>query len=143
MPAGPLRLAAPPLAAQTGWLLPLALIGRLRRLAGLPRVGRARAPNADALGGLGAHLRHRVQRRCRPVSRLLPGGDGAGSLVWVLHRSGRASALWLPATILLTGFGQVHILVGMSCLLPLPRFWKSTLGPLRRGNPARPAHNPM
>jgi hypothetical protein len=63
--------------------------------------------------------------------------------VWVLHRSGRASALWLPATILLTGFGQVHILVGMSCLLPLPRFWKSTLGPLRRGNPARPAHNPM
>src|SRR6202023_3785589 len=27
VPAGPLRLAAPPLAAQIGWLLPLALIG--------------------------------------------------------------------------------------------------------------------
>jgi hypothetical protein len=38
-------------------------------------------------------------------------GVGVASL-WVLHRSGQASALWLPATILLTGLWQVHILEG-------------------------------
>ena len=38
-------------------------------------------------------------------------GVGVASL-WVRHRSGRASALWLPATILLTGLWQVYILEG-------------------------------
>jgi 4-amino-4-deoxy-L-arabinose transferase-like glycosyltransferase len=38
-------------------------------------------------------------------------GVGASTL-WVLHRSARAFALWLPVTILLTGLWQAYILEG-------------------------------
>ena len=88
-PAGPLRLAAPRLAAQIGWLLPLALMGSLAawwRHRGSP--GRERLQLA-LWAGSDAHLRHRLQRRGRAVSRLLPGGDGAGVVRVGRDRVGR------------------------------------------------------
>jgi hypothetical protein len=79
-------------------------------------------------------------------------GIGADSL-WVLYRSGRASALWFPATILLTGIWQVHILEGyigarwrsgrtgsrQPCSVPQRRsHWGLAIGGWRQHGPGLP-----
>src|SRR5271167_326267 len=119
--AGPLRLAAPLLAAQIGWLLPLALIGGFAarwRYRGSP--GHERLQLALWVGWVltygivfsaAAGLFHAYYLVVMSPALCALAGVGAVSL-WVLYRSGRASALWLPATILLTGLWQVHILEG-------------------------------
>jgi len=121
VPAGPLRLAAPPLAAQIGWLLPLALIGgfaawwRYRGSPGHERLQLGLWAGWVLTYGIvfsaAAGLFHAYYLAVMSPALCALAGIGAGSL-WVLHRSGRASARWLPATILLTGLWQVHILEG-------------------------------
>ena len=119
--AGPLRLAKPPLAAQIGWLLPLALIGgfaawrRYRGSLGQERVQLALWAGWGLTYGIvfsaAAGLFHAYYVAVMAPALCALAGVGVASL-WVLHRSGRASALWLPATILLTGLWQVYILEG-------------------------------
>jgi 4-amino-4-deoxy-L-arabinose transferase-like glycosyltransferase len=121
VPAGPLRLAMAPLAAQIGWLLPVALIGGFaawRRYRG--SLGHERLMLLLWAGwGLiysivfsaAAGLFHAYYLAVMAPALCALAGIGADSL-WVLYRSGRASALWFPATILLTGIWQVHILEG-------------------------------
>jgi 4-amino-4-deoxy-L-arabinose transferase-like glycosyltransferase len=119
--ARPLRLAAPPLAAQIGWVLPLALIGGFaawRRYRGSP--GHERLMLAFWAGWVltygivfsaAAGLFHAYYLAVMAPALCALAGVGAGTL-WVLHRSARASALWLPVTILLTGLWQAYILEG-------------------------------
>ena len=121
VPAGPLRLAAPPLAAQIGWLLPLALIGGFaawRSYRGSP--GHERLMLALWAGWMltygivfsaAAGLFHAYYLAVMAPALCALAGVGASTL-WVLHRSARAFALWLPVTILLTGLWQAYILEG-------------------------------
>jgi 4-amino-4-deoxy-L-arabinose transferase-like glycosyltransferase len=79
-PAGPLRLAAPHLAAQVGWLFPLAVIGGIAawsRTRPLRVLGRGHLSLA-LWAGWAFLLRHRVQCRRRFFPRLLLGRRGAG-----------------------------------------------------------------
>ena len=120
-PAGPLRLAAPRLASQMGWLLPLALIGGIAAWFRV-RPGRRLAPERlglvlwsgwalayavvfSAAGGL-FHAYY--------LAVLAPGlaalaGIGAVTL-WSLYRAGGAAALLLPAAIVANGLWQANIL---------------------------------
>jgi 4-amino-4-deoxy-L-arabinose transferase-like glycosyltransferase len=121
VPAGPLRLAAPPLVAQIGWLLPLALIGgfagwwRYRGSPGQERLQLALWAGWALTFGIvfsaAAGLFHAYYLAVMAPTLCALAGVGADSL-WAVHRSGRARALWLPATILLIGLWQVHILEG-------------------------------
>jgi len=116
-PAGPLRLAAPSLASQTGWLLPLALIGGMaawltRRRAG-ERLSLALWAGwamsygivFSAAGGIfhGYYLAVMAPALCALA------GAGAVAL-WTLYRAGGAWSLLLPGTIAATVLWQVHIL---------------------------------
>jgi 4-amino-4-deoxy-L-arabinose transferase-like glycosyltransferase len=132
-PAGPLRLAAPPLAAQVGWLFPLALIGGIaawRRY--------RRSPHAEdwqlamwagwaivygtvfsAAGGL-FHSYYTVV-----MAPALCALAGIGAVVlWRLYVAGGKAALWLPAAILATGLWQAHIVDGyLHGLLTIGEVW--------------------
>ena len=111
MPVGPLRLAAPALAAQFAWTLPLAVLGLLvLRLATASRVG-------GAVGRLGAHLRHRLQRRpaasstpiiCRPWRRRSPHWPAsAASKLW--RRGSRHLAIGLARRRALAGLHRRRV----------------------------------
>jgi 4-amino-4-deoxy-L-arabinose transferase-like glycosyltransferase len=120
-PAGPLRLAAPPLAAQIGWLFPLALIGGTaawRRHRRAPQRedwqlamwgGWALAYGAvfSAAGG----LFHAYYLTVMAPALCALAGTGAIAL-WGLYRERGIAALWLPGAILATALWQVHIVEG-------------------------------
>jgi 4-amino-4-deoxy-L-arabinose transferase-like glycosyltransferase len=121
VPAGALRLAAPSLASQIGWLMPLALLGGLAAWL-WPR----RRPKAQTLalamwagwtlayglvfssaGGI-FHGYYLVV-----MAPALAALDGIGAVtLWSLWRSRSAAALMLPSVILITGLWQAHILYG-------------------------------
>jgi hypothetical protein len=116
-----LRLAAPPLAAQIGWLHPA---GPKRQLQALvparPAVTpplreaadqRQRQLTYGIVFSAAAGLFHGYYLAVMAPALCALAGVGAGSL-WVLYCQGRAPALWLPATIFLTGLWQVHVLEG-------------------------------
>jgi 4-amino-4-deoxy-L-arabinose transferase-like glycosyltransferase len=139
-PAGALRLAAPHLAAQIGWLLPLALIGgtaawlRVHPLAGLGRERLSLALWAgwalsygivfSAAGGL-FHAYYLVAMA--PAISALAGIGWVG--LWSLYLAGGPTALLLPGALPATALWQAHIVdgyltgylaVGREWLLPAP-----------------------
>jgi 4-amino-4-deoxy-L-arabinose transferase-like glycosyltransferase len=132
-PAGPLRLAAPTLAAQVGWLFPLALIGGItawRRY--------RRAPHAEdwllviwggwavvygvvfsAAGG----LFHSYYTAVMAPALCALAGVGAVAL-WRRYSAGGKDALWLLAAILATALWQAHIVDGyLHGLLTIGEVW--------------------
>jgi 4-amino-4-deoxy-L-arabinose transferase-like glycosyltransferase len=131
-PAGPLRLAAPTLAAQIGWLFPLALIGGIaawRRCRRSPYAedwqlamwaGWAVVYGAvfSAAGG----LFHSYYTAVMAPALCALAGIGAIAL-WRLYRAGGRAALWLPATIVATALWQVHIVEGYLGLLTIGEVW--------------------
>ena len=95
----PLRLfLEQPLAGQTGWLLPLALLG-LVALAWQGSLPRPQSPQADSvaasLGHVVADYGHRLQRR-RAQAQVLSDRDGPGHCRSLRDRPGRdvAGLLW-------------------------------------------------
>ena len=122
-PAGPLRLAAPHLAAQIGWLFPLALIGGVaawRRHRGSP--GHERLQLAlwagwvltygivfSAAGGL-FHAYYLVA-----MAPALSALAGIGLVaLWSLYAAGGAASLVFPATLIATALWQGYIVGGYS-----------------------------
>jgi 4-amino-4-deoxy-L-arabinose transferase-like glycosyltransferase len=122
-PAGPLRLAAPHLAAQIGWLLPLALIGGI---AAWMHVRRSWPPGREhislalwagwalcygivfsAAGGL-FHAYYLVTMA--PALSAL-GGIGTVAL-WSLYKSGGVAALLMPIALIATALWQGYIVDG-------------------------------
>jgi 4-amino-4-deoxy-L-arabinose transferase-like glycosyltransferase len=122
-PAGPLRLAAPHLAAQMGWLFPLALIGGVAAWLIIP----PRRPFArehlslglwagwalcygvvfSAAGGL-FHAYYLVAMA--PASCALA---GIGTVrLWSFYKGGGAKSLLFPATIITTALWQGYIVDG-------------------------------
>ncbi len=121
VPAGPLRLAAPRLASQMGWLLPLTLIGGTAAWF-LSRLGRRLAPERLGLvlwGGwalaygvvfsAAGGLFHAYYLAVLAPALAALAGIGAATL-WSLHRAGGAAALLLPAAIVASGLWQANIL---------------------------------
>jgi 4-amino-4-deoxy-L-arabinose transferase-like glycosyltransferase len=120
-PAGPLRLAAPPLAAQFGWLFPLALIGGIAawfRYRGSPNredwqlamwAGWAIVYGAvfSAAGG----LFHAYYLAVMAPALCALTGIGAIAL-WRLYRSGGLGPYFLTGTVIATGLWQQNILLG-------------------------------
>lgn len=120
-PAGPLRLAAPRLAAQMGWWWPLVLIGGIAAWFGAPS-GRPLAAERlqlvlwgswvlsygivlSAAGGL-FHAYYLVVMT--PALAALA-GIGLARL-WLLYRRGGPASLLLPVTLLATALWQAYIL---------------------------------
>ncbi|HEV8030003.1 MAG TPA: glycosyltransferase family 39 protein [Stellaceae bacterium] len=121
VPAGPLRLAAPRLASQMGWLLPLTLIGGTAAWF-LSRLGRRLAPERLGLvlwGGwalaygvvfsAAGGLFHAYYLAVLAPALAALAGIGAATL-WSLYRAGGAAALLLPAAIVASGLWQANIL---------------------------------
>jgi 4-amino-4-deoxy-L-arabinose transferase-like glycosyltransferase len=122
-PAGPLRLAAPHLAAQMGWLFPLAVIGGLAAWSSIrPRRPFAREHLSlglwagwalcyglvfSAAGGL-FHPYYLVAMA--PALSALA-GIGTVSL-WSLYNAGGAMSLLFPATVIATALWQGYIVNG-------------------------------
>jgi len=122
-PAGPLRLAAPHLAAQVGWLLPLAVIGGIaawwstRPLRALRRehlslglwAGWALCYGIvfSAAGGF-FHAYYLVAMA--PALAALAGIGSVG--LWSLHTSGTIRWVLLPAALVATALWQGYILEG-------------------------------
>jgi 4-amino-4-deoxy-L-arabinose transferase-like glycosyltransferase len=117
-PAGPLRLAAPPLAGQVGWLFPLALIGgfavwrQYRRSPGRESwqiamwAGWVVVYGAvfSAAGG----LFHAYYLAAMAPALAALAGIGTAAL-WQLYRKERTAGLLLPAAILVTALWQARI----------------------------------
>jgi 4-amino-4-deoxy-L-arabinose transferase-like glycosyltransferase len=120
-PAGPLRLTAPHLAAQMGWLFPLALIGGLAawwRYRGSP--GQERRQLAlwagwmltygivfSAAGGI-FHAYYLVA-----MAPALSALAGIGLVaLWSLYAAGGAASLVFPATLIATALWQGYIVGG-------------------------------
>jgi 4-amino-4-deoxy-L-arabinose transferase-like glycosyltransferase len=132
-PAGPLRLAAPPLAAQIGWLFPLALIGGIAAWLQYRRARHAEDWQL-ALWGLWAiaygvvfsaagGLFHSYYLAVMAPALCALAGIGAIAL-WRCYREGSKAALWLPAAILATGLWQAHIVEGyLGGLLAIGQIW--------------------
>jgi 4-amino-4-deoxy-L-arabinose transferase-like glycosyltransferase len=115
VPAGPLRLAAPPLAAQLLWLFPLALIGAVAawwRSAEIARLHVALwAAWALAYGivfSAAGGLFHSYYLVVMAPALCALAAIGAVTL-WRLYRDERRTALPLPAAILATGLWQAYI----------------------------------
>jgi 4-amino-4-deoxy-L-arabinose transferase-like glycosyltransferase len=133
VPAGPLRLASPPLAAQIFWLLPLVLIGGIAawwRSAGEPRLQLVLwGLWVLAYGGVfsaAAGLFHSYYLVVMAPGLCAIAGIGAVAL-WELYRGARRAALLLPAAILATGLWQAYVVqfflagsveIGHSWLVP-------------------------
>jgi 4-amino-4-deoxy-L-arabinose transferase-like glycosyltransferase len=132
-PAGPLRLAAPPLAAQIGWLFPLALIGGIAAWRQYRR-----APHREdwqlamwgswvvvygvvfsAAGG----LFHAYYLAVMAPALAALAGIGAVAL-WRRYQRGGVAALWLLMAILVTALWQAHIVEGyLAGLLAIGQIW--------------------
>ena len=113
--AGPLRLAAPSLAAQFGWLLPLALIGGVAawwRWTGPARVQLAIWGIWTLAYGIvlsaAAGIFHAYYLAVMAPALCALAGAGAVAL-WRHYRGERWTALLLPGTVLATGLWQVYI----------------------------------
>lgn len=119
-PAGPLRLAAPRLAAQMGWFLPLALIGGIAAWFGARRGRPVASERLDLAlwGGWGMsygivfsaadglfHAYYLVMM-APPLCAL--SAIGAVRL-WSLYRAGGAPGLLLPAALGITALWQAYI----------------------------------
>jgi 4-amino-4-deoxy-L-arabinose transferase-like glycosyltransferase len=132
-PAGPLRLAAPPLAAQVGWLFPVALIG------GIAAWGRhRRGPHREdwqlvmwggwamvygvvfsAAGG----LFHAYYLAVMAPALCALAGIGAVAL-WYCYRERGSTALWLPVAIIATALWQARIVEGyLGGILAVGHVW--------------------
>jgi 4-amino-4-deoxy-L-arabinose transferase-like glycosyltransferase len=121
VPAGPLRLVTPPLAAQIGWLFPLALIGglaawwRYRRSPGHERLQLALWAGWVLTYGIvfsaAAGLFHAYYLAVMAPALCALTGIGAGSL-WLLYAAGGVRALWFPVTLIATALWQGYIVDG-------------------------------
>src|SRR6266542_2197423 len=134
-PAGPLRLAAPRLAAQMAWLFPLALIGGI----GAWRRYRSRGERTDLLLWAGWALSYGIVFSAAgglfhayylvliaPALAALAGISAAA--LWSHYRDGETAVLLLPATIIATaawqayildGYGAAHLAVGEGWVVPV------------------------
>lgn len=132
VPAGVLRLAAPSLASQIGWWMPLALLGGVAAWL-WPR----RPPAAQMLAlamwagwalayGLvfssAGGIFHGYYLAVMAPALAALAGIGAVAL-WSLYRSRSAAALMLPGVILITGLWQAHILYGDAAGSTEPGVW--------------------
>jgi 4-amino-4-deoxy-L-arabinose transferase-like glycosyltransferase len=121
VPAGPLRLVTPPLAAQIGWLFPLALIGglaawwRYRRSPGHERLQLALWAGWVMTYGIvfsaAAGLFHAYYLAVMAPALCALAGIGAGSL-WLLYAAGGVRALLFPVTLISTALWQGYIVDG-------------------------------
>jgi 4-amino-4-deoxy-L-arabinose transferase-like glycosyltransferase len=121
VPAGPSRLAAPHLAAQTGWLFPLSLIGgvaawrRYRRSPGNERLQLALwagwALSYGIVFSAAAGLFHAYYLVAMAPALCALAGIGTVSLWW-LYAAGGATSLLLPATFAATALWQTYIVSG-------------------------------
>ena len=121
VPAGPLRLVTPPLAAQIGWLFPLALIGglaawwRYRRSPGHERLQLALWAGWVLTYGIvfsaAAGLFHAYYLAVMAPAVCALAGIGAGSL-WLLYAAGGLKALLFPATLIAIGLWQGYVVDG-------------------------------
>jgi 4-amino-4-deoxy-L-arabinose transferase-like glycosyltransferase len=121
VPAGPLRLVAPPLAAQIGWLFPLALIGglaawwRYRRSPGHERLQLALWAGWALTYGIvfsaAAGLFHAYYLAVMAPALCALAGIGMGSL-WLLYAAGGVRALLFPVTLIATALWQGYIVGG-------------------------------
>jgi 4-amino-4-deoxy-L-arabinose transferase-like glycosyltransferase len=115
VPAGPLRLAAPALAAQLMWLLPLALIGGVAAWRRWPSERRSTALWAlwtlayGAVFSAAAGLFHAYYLVVMAPALAAIGGIGAVAL-WQLYRERGRAAWLLPMTIVTSGLWQAYIL---------------------------------
>jgi 4-amino-4-deoxy-L-arabinose transferase-like glycosyltransferase len=116
-PAGPLRLVAPPLAAQIGWQFPIALAGGLA--AWLRAAGRTPQRLAIALWAgwavtygvvlsAAGGLFHAYYLAVMAPALCALAGIGSVSL-YTFYRAGGAAAALLPATIAATALWQAYI----------------------------------
>jgi 4-amino-4-deoxy-L-arabinose transferase-like glycosyltransferase len=129
-PAGPLRLAAPRLAAQMAWLFPLALIGGLAAW----RRSRPGGERLDLLLWAGWALSYGIVFSAAGglfhayyLALLAPAlaalsGIGAAA-VWSLYREGRLPALVLPGALIATAVWQAYILDGYGAHLAIGEGW--------------------
>jgi 4-amino-4-deoxy-L-arabinose transferase-like glycosyltransferase len=122
-PAGPLRLAAPHLAAQVGWLFPLALIGGIAAWSSI-RPGRPFAREQLSLGlwagwalcygvvfSAAGGLFHAYYLVAMAPALSALAGIGTVSL-WSLYNAGGAGSLLFPATVIATALWQGYIVNG-------------------------------
>jgi 4-amino-4-deoxy-L-arabinose transferase-like glycosyltransferase len=115
VPAGPLRLGAPPLSAQIFWLFPLAVIGGIAawwRSDGLARLQVATwtlwVLAYWVVFSAAAGLFHSYYLVVMAPGLCALAGIGAVAL-WELYRGGQRVALLLPAAILATGLWQAYV----------------------------------
>jgi len=117
-PAGPFRLAAPTLAAQVGWLFPLALIGGIAAWRRYRRSPHAEDWQLAMWGGwtvvygvvfsaAGGIFHSYYTAVMAPALCALAGIGGVA--LWQVYHAGGKAALWLPAAILATALWQAHI----------------------------------
>jgi 4-amino-4-deoxy-L-arabinose transferase-like glycosyltransferase len=120
VPAGVLRLVTPPLAAQIGWLFPLALIGGLAAWWRYRPSGRERLQLALWAGWVmtygivfsaAAGLFHSYYLAVMAPALCALAGIGAGSL-WLLYAAGGVRALLFPVTLITTALWQGYIVGG-------------------------------
>jgi 4-amino-4-deoxy-L-arabinose transferase-like glycosyltransferase len=119
VPAGPLRLAGPPLAADLLWLFPLALIGGIaawRRSEGLRRRELAiwavwTAAYGIVFSAAGGIFHSYYLAVMAPALRALA-AIGTTAL-WELYETGRWGSLMLMVAILSTGLWQAHVIEGL------------------------------
>jgi 4-amino-4-deoxy-L-arabinose transferase-like glycosyltransferase len=121
VPAGPLRLVTPPLAAQIGWLFPLALVGglavwwRYRRSPGHERLQLALWVGWVLTYGIvfsaAAGLFHAYYLAVMAPALCALAGIGAGSL-WLLYAAGGVRRLLFPVTLIAAALWQGYILNG-------------------------------
>jgi 4-amino-4-deoxy-L-arabinose transferase-like glycosyltransferase len=122
-PAGVWRLAAPRLAAQIGWLFPLALLGAVaawsRDRAGAARAGERLqlllwsgwALSYGAVFSAADGLFHAYYLVVMAPALSALAGIGTAAL-WLRYREGGAAALLLPIALVATGAWQAYILDG-------------------------------
>jgi 4-amino-4-deoxy-L-arabinose transferase-like glycosyltransferase len=121
VPAGPSRLAAPHLAAQTGWLFPLSVIGGVaawwcyRRRPGNERLQLALWAGWAFTYGIvfsaAAGLFHAYYLAAMAPALSALAGIGMVSL-WSLYNAGGAVSLLFPATVIATALWQGYIVNG-------------------------------